>query len=320
MIDGGNKLDHKSIIKIHYLKNSGLSKRDMIRIYFLGYFFYLTIGTIFFNHMETFLPKEVHNWKILEPHKIYYGELIYDYMDGAGEVYLAYNFEKLLVQRYYNENHPEILVEIFDMQTSENAYGIFSNLKRGGKELNIGINSDYKNGLLCFWKGKYFIYLQVEYETEETKRAIIEIGNFIANSIKEKGEIPDLVKRLPEHLFIKNSIRYFYRNEILNLHYFVASENILYLDQDTRAILAQMKNDKSYLLVIKYPTKEKSELALNNFKQKYMPDAVQDNLIKTENNLYTAIDHTQNYLMIIFDTKSPDKADEIFKKIKRVLL
>lgn len=272
------------------------------------------------NQMEIFLPKEINNWKIVESHKVYKGDLIYDYMNGAGEVYLAYNFEKLLVQRYQHENLPDILVEIFDMQTPENAYGIFTNLQRSGTELNIGNNSDYKNGILCFWKGKYFIYLLVEYETEETKTAIINIGKHIANSIEEKGEIPELVKQLPQNLFTKNSIRYFYRNEILNLHYFIASENILYLNQNTRGVLAQLKHDKSYLLIIKYPTRDKAELAFQNFKNKYMPDAGQDNFIKTENNLYTVIEQTENFLMIIFDAKKLEKANEVFKKVKKGIL
>lgn len=292
----------------------------MKKLLFLIYIINTIIETISPEQMENFLPKEMHEWKIIEPARLYKGELIYDYMNGAGEVYLAYNFDKLLVQRYQHNKLPEILVEVFDMQTSENAYGVFTNLQRSGIELNIGNNSDYNKGLLCFWKSKYFIYIQVEFESDETKKAVIDIGKHIANSIVEKGEIPELVKRLPQEIFIKNSIKYFYRYEILNLHYFIASENILNLNQNTRAVLARLKQDKSYFLIIKYPTQEKTELALQNFKQKYMSDAGQDNYIKTENNLYTLIEQEENFLMIIFDAKSPKKAYDVFKIIKRSLL
>lgn len=286
----------------------------------LLYFSNIFIVTSFHIQMENFLPQKVHNWRIIEPSKLYKGDLIYDYMNGAGEVYLSYNFQKLLVQRYSHLNLPEILVEIFDMQTPENAYGIFTNSQRGGTELNIGNHSEYKNGLLCFWKSKYFICIQIEQESEEAKTAIIYIAKHIADSIKDKGEVPDLVMRLPQNLFIKNSIRYFYRNEILNLHYFVASENILNLNKDTRAVLAKLKKGKSYFLIIKYQTKTDTEIAFLNFKQKFMPDAEQNNFIKTENNYYTLIDQTENFIMIVFDAKNPEYALDIINKVKKRLL
>ena len=48
-------------------------------------------------------------------------------MNGAGEVYLAYGFQRLLVQRYARPNQEEILVEVFDMGYPRNAYGALTN-------------------------------------------------------------------------------------------------------------------------------------------------------------------------------------------------
>ncbi|MBF8297304.1 MAG: hypothetical protein HW389_3849, partial [Bacteroidetes bacterium] len=79
--------------------------------------------------LQKLLPASLHQWSFAESSKVYTGREIFQYMDGAGEVYLAYGFQRLLVQRYSRPNQEEILVEVFDMGFPRNAYGAFTNLK-----------------------------------------------------------------------------------------------------------------------------------------------------------------------------------------------
>ncbi|MFZ6017433.1 MAG: DUF6599 family protein [Nitrospirota bacterium] len=43
------------------------------------------------NPMLKFLPDEIYGWKAQKKVENYNRETIYDYIDGAGEIYLAYN-------------------------------------------------------------------------------------------------------------------------------------------------------------------------------------------------------------------------------------
>ena len=52
---------------------------------------------------------------------------------------------------YQKEGQPEIIVDLFDMGTSQNAYGVFSHA-RETVEQNFGQGSQYTEGLLIFWK------------------------------------------------------------------------------------------------------------------------------------------------------------------------
>ncbi len=45
-----------------------------------------------------FLPKQVDGWLAVEEDKTYTRSTIFEYMDGAGEIYLSYNFQHLLVR------------------------------------------------------------------------------------------------------------------------------------------------------------------------------------------------------------------------------
>ena len=53
-------------------------------------------------------------------------EAIFDYINGAGEVYRSYAFRDVLVARYARDSGDEVTVELFDMGLTEDAYGVFS--------------------------------------------------------------------------------------------------------------------------------------------------------------------------------------------------
>jgi hypothetical protein len=260
--------------------------------------------------MLKFLPKEVNGWKADAKAEIYNRETIYDYMDGAGEIYLAYSFNELLVQRYVKARNPEITVEIFDMGSSEDALGIFSHGQgRQEGDAGIGQGSEYRGGLLSLWKNRFFICIRSEKETFSAKRAVLSLGKLISKAIKTSGEKPALLNYLPQDKFLEKSLRYFHKHEILNYHYFVADKNILNLHENTRVVLAKYKDDKSYLLLVQYQNIEEARAAFEDFMNAYIPDAEQTDIIKTENGRWTGARLNKNFIIIIFDAISKSNAD-----------
>ena len=67
------------------------------------------------------LPVTVEAWTRTDSVRIIDSTNIFDYMNGAGELYLAYFFNRLEVFKYTAENKPEITVEIYRMKTSDEA-------------------------------------------------------------------------------------------------------------------------------------------------------------------------------------------------------
>jgi hypothetical protein len=75
------------------------------------------------------LPKQAGPWVRPDGPRRITEETIFDYMDGAGELYLAYRFEHLDVYEY---STPEqrlgtLNVELYWMKSPDDAFGLLSN-------------------------------------------------------------------------------------------------------------------------------------------------------------------------------------------------
>jgi len=286
----------------------------------------LTIGGAYFmcadsNEKEGLdlsglLPDEIHGWKTSETDQTFDPETIFDYINGAGEIYRAYRFKLLLGRRYSRLGQPDIIADIFDMGAARNAFGVFTH-DLDGKDLGIGKESRYKGGLLSFWKGRFFGSIFSEEETEEAKDAVLKLGKAISLSIKEEEKKPGLVALFPEENLVKNSIRYFFSPIILNYHFFIADENILFLDETTEAAVAvyTFQGQKTRLLLVRYADVPSAEKALVNFTGIYMPDAAEPGLVQTEDGTWTTARARDLLLAVVFEAPTKASALELITKI-----
>ncbi|MBI4810479.1 MAG: hypothetical protein HY800_03380 [Ignavibacteriales bacterium] len=269
--------------------------------------------------MQKFIPPSIDCWMASDSSRFYADEEIFDYMDGAGEIYRSYKFKDLLVQRYTCPNQEEILVELFDMGSARNAFGVYTYMQGRGTKVNIGQDGEYKMGLLCFWKDKYFVCVRIEKENSEASKAVFDLGEAIARVIPTEGKRPAIINLLPINKYFEKSLRYFYRYEILNIHFFLADGNILHINDSTDGVLVRLKKDSSYLLIVGYPTKGQTDSVYDSFLTHYMPDRKEADIIKTENKKWTACRKEKNYILIIFDAPTKEQAIISLDTFKRKL-
>ncbi|UCC40923.1 MAG: hypothetical protein JSV96_05675 [Candidatus Aminicenantes bacterium] len=264
------------------------------------------------------LPHEIHGWKAGEKDEVYDQQTIFDYINGAGEVYRAYNFELLLARRFAKEGQPNIIADLFKMASAKDAFGVFTH-DLEGEDAGIGQGSTYKGGLLSFWKGQIFVSLYSEEETEEAKNMLFALGKIVASAIKEEGEMPDIVSLLPQENLVEKSAHYFHNHLILNYHFYVSDENILLLDQESEAALGVYKenDERAYLLVVSYPEKDKVSKAYVSFTKAYMPDAAEPGLVKTEDQKWTAARIKNDFLIVIFNAQTDSSAKEMIKSVEK---
>ncbi|MCJ7628218.1 MAG: hypothetical protein MUO50_07495, partial [Longimicrobiales bacterium] len=85
------------------------------------------------------LPKTIGEWVKQDAPLTYDRETIFDYINGAGEVYRSYAFSHVLVDRYERSGAQDqgVTVELFDMGNPEDAFGVFS-YAREQEEAGIG--------------------------------------------------------------------------------------------------------------------------------------------------------------------------------------
>ena len=271
--------------------------------------------------MKKLSPDEIHGWKTKGHDMIYDRKTIFDYINGAGELYLSYGFRQVLVRQFVKADEPRIEVAIFDMGSSEDAFGVFS-FEQEEKDIGIGQGSEYTPGLLRFWKGKYFVCVMAEYETPLAKKAMLDLGRKIDKSIKTKGSKPKIIDFLPKNNLVDNSIRYFHKHSSLNYFYFVADENILNLSEETDVVLAQYQlgKDITYLLLIDYKDKRKAQKAYNNFLNIFLSDAKETGIAKIENGKYTGADLQDKFVLIVFDAPTKKEVKSLIEDVKRKLV
>jgi hypothetical protein len=270
------------------------------------------------DRLKSFVPREVQGWKAEAQDAIYDPETIFEYIDGAGEVYRSYNFKSLLSRRFRREGDSEIIVDLFDMGSSGDAFGIFTH-DLDGEEVRIGQGGNYKGGLLSFWKNRYFVSIFTEKETAETKDALLALGKSIAAAIDGEGAKPALLALLPAGFRDEKSIRYFHNHIILNYHFFVSEENILNLDQTTEAALAESgaKGQNGVLLLVRYSDLKRAADAQKNFTKYYMPDAQGLGLVRTEDNTWTSAAVLGNMVVVVFGAPTAESAKDVLARVQQ---
>ena len=242
------------------------------------------------------LPETVGHWERLESPELITSETIFNYMDGAGELYLGYRFHHLDVYEYVHKDHDSIKVELYDMETSDDAFGLLS-LDWEGESIPLDVGKStpsvnpfsnspvalYGAGLLRVWSDNLFARIMIYKETPEAKQAIIHLGKAMVQGQK-RSLPPDLYRRIPGIIgntweLYPDQSHYFRSFAVLNSFYYISHENILDLDVSAGAIAATYRDisdsgdvKKCQFILIQYEKPERAMKALNRFRDAYLTE------------------------------------------------
>ena len=260
------------------------------------------------------LPSEVQGWKWDGKAETYNNQTIFKYINGAGELYLAYGFKGLTVRRFERPQKPLLVAEIYEMGSSEDAYGVFT-FERQEEEAGIGQGSEFGGGLLRFWKGNYFVSVYGEGEGAEIDSLVVELGKRIAGSIALTGSKPALLGFMPDTTAgLDTANVYFFRSHVLlNQRFFVAQQNILQLGRDVEAVLGNYDREgqRMHLILVRYPTAVRAQGALQSFLKAYMPEAAASGSVKTEDGKWTRARAYGEFLAIVFAAPTDAEAERL---------
>jgi len=265
-----------------------------VSFFFLFAFFEGAIVALQANAIN--LPKTVGRWVRSDSPRIINAENIFEYMNGAGELYLGYRFHHIEVFDYTSENHENILVELYFMETSDDAFGLLS-LDWGGERVSFGgskVNPPapspassaralYGGGLLRIWSDNLYARIMADRETPDSKKALHTLGEAIAANRKRPPE-PELLKFIHSDIgsawrLRKDRLSFFRTYLVLNSIYYISEENILDLDLSAEAIMAPYERitgssdqKRIQFLFVKYENHERARKALSHFHNTYLPE------------------------------------------------
>jgi hypothetical protein len=267
-------------------------------------------------NQEISMPSEAGGWKWDRKERDYDSRTLFKYIDGAAELYLAYGFQSLTVRRFEKLNQPPLIVELYQMASSEDAYGVFS-FEHQDEAVGIGQGSEFGGGLLRFWKGKYFVSIYAEGEGAEVESGILAMGRGVSNSIRAVGPEPISVGFIPgkDVGLVDKSVRYLRSHVLLNQRFFIAHENILNLNRKTEAVLAQYLQEKqrTQLLLVRYPNRKEAGEAFQGFMKVYLPEAGGKDPVRTEDRKWTFARQRNEFVVIVFGAPTEADAEALLK-------
>lgn len=263
------------------------------------------------QELRDLVPTSMSGWKTSGKDGLYDRKTLFQYINGAAEVYLAYDFRQAFARKLVKPGQPPITVDVFDMGSSEDAYGIFT-FERESGDVGIGQDSEYAAGLLRFWKGRYFVSILADRETSSTRKAVMALGKAVESRIKSIGARPKMLAYLPKENLIHNDIRFFHRKSGLDYQFYISERNVFALDANTDVLLARYKlgDAKVRLILVQYPAEESAKSALDSFIKAIIPDS-RDGASRLQKGTWIAAKSRGRFVAVVFDAPTEERATSL---------
>ena len=239
---------------------------------------------------ETLLPNdgEIKDWVRANKPTTYNTETLYldRYVPSEiyPEIYHHYGFQAQAEVEYQSPkfgSEPYILLEIFDMGTPENAFGIFSVSSYPQPKYEwIGCKAIISGRNLWFWKGKYFIQIEGYAIATGIRKAMVELGQVTAKRIKDPPQKIQLMQLLPTQ-YIRGSEKLFTTNWALHQINKTLPETFPQLVEDAIGVMGQYitKDSKKtaepyHVFVIRFPNVDTAESVYTQYRNDLMSENV----------------------------------------------
>lgn len=220
------------------------------------------------------LPK-VENWKYSEEPLNFIPGNLFEYINGAAEIYIAYDFKELVVGQYQKEKGVEeasLSIEIYDMGNEKNSFGIYS-AERFSESIFIPVgNQGYlEEGTLNFVVGRYYIKLLCFDCGEKSDEILKSFSSQIVSRVKDKGQFPSILNHFPREGLLQNTEKYILRNfmgySFLHDGYVA---NYKLDDQEFDCFIIEGKNEEDAQNMLKQYLEKKSNTEIKETSMGYL--------------------------------------------------
>lgn len=141
-----------------------------------------------------------------EAASIYTPDTLYEYIDGGADVYLLYDFRRLLHQNFKTADG-EVTVDVYDMGKAENAFGIYSSERSPRyKFVALGVEGYRSQGTLNFLQDYY--YVKLAGSGAKASAALDAFARLLSRRIGGIPKPPALLAKLPTEHRVAHSEQY----------------------------------------------------------------------------------------------------------------
>ena len=164
------------------------------------------------TEMNRYFP-DISGWTKNGDPAVYGPENLYEYIDGAAENFLNYDFQELAMLTYEDRQKHTLTVEIYRHRSPETAFGIYSSEKPlKGNYFPVGTQGYYEDGVFNFYTGPYYIKMTAFDLSGQDKPIFLDFGNKISDRIGPQPGAPPELALFPSEGKIVNSERFILKN------------------------------------------------------------------------------------------------------------
>ncbi len=211
---------------------------------------------------------EIAGWKQSGEIQTFIPKNLYEYINGAADLYFAYDFQELKVAEYQNEKKASVAVDVYRHKTPLHAFGIYSQERLPGANfLDIGIQGYYEKGFLNFLTGPFYVKLSAVNTGPEDRETLVAFAKRTAENLGPKGSLPSILSAFPAEGKQKHSEKFIVKN-FLGYDFFHSAFTADYELQGKKfklfVIEGKNKNEckdmiEKYLKTVKSPRKDSTE-------------------------------------------------------------
>jgi Family of unknown function (DUF6599) len=162
----------------------------------------------------TGLVPKLDAWSPTEAVRSYFPDDLFEYIDGAAESYLSYDFRELAVADFERTGTDATMtLEIYDMGTPVNAFGIFGAERYpDNAAVPVGELGYFEGEALNFLAGRFYVKMLAFGLGQGTEPFLREAGLKVASKIKPAGGLPTFVLAFPKEGLVARSEKYIKKN------------------------------------------------------------------------------------------------------------
>jgi uncharacterized protein (DUF1330 family) len=158
---------------------------------------FLFVSATLLYSQKILLP-ELKGYKISTDYPVYTPDNLWDFINGAADTYLSYNFEDLHVAEYKTGKNV-IKLEIYKHKDNTQAFGIYSSERSPTfRFINIGAQGYRTEGSLNFFKNNYYVKIRTYSKSEKVLQSLETLALRITDLIPGESSMPKALTEFPE--------------------------------------------------------------------------------------------------------------------------
>jgi hypothetical protein len=156
---------------------------------------------------------EMPGWKKPDAIQVFIPDNLYDYINGAADLYLTYDFKELQVAEYVRDDKASVIIEIYRHGSPTNAFGIYSQERLTNADfLDIGSQGYYEEKVLNFLSGTSYVKISSSNTAKDDRDILVRFAKSTDEKLGGGKGFPALLRAFPEEGKIKNAEKFIGKN------------------------------------------------------------------------------------------------------------